>query len=477
MKKLMLAILLLSTNVYAVTSSAPRVSITAPRISVAPTFKPTFTAPVSTGLKTNNTVSSKFGANYNSDNVGQKQAAANTLSAIRPTKPIYVPPADVTRYRTQYTNNALYTRVRSDRNAYNERISYYNNPTHIVYVEHSSPSFGLLSGVFLYSIMSNAATAAEYAHNHSNDADYLAWRREANRLAATNEQLRQQLAAADAQSTNYSNKPVDPNWLPEGVPPAAALSDEALKASQPDLNVCVGPENGTYYKVAQQYLLPDSADLVNIVPVITKGSLDIRQKLLNNTCDAAFLQGDIALNNDYDVVFHPFLEYAHLICYNEHTNLKDVKVINIAQNSGSLQTWRNLAAKSSTLNNINVNETLGNEDAIASTIQNKSCLFYVAAPHNSGLNKLFERPELWLVPIDDYSLIDTTYSAHTLSSKDYPKEIRSGWFSNTEIKTFAIPVQFVIARKWRDANQDVAGKLNLELINMEQQIHSQGAGQ
>ena len=328
-------------------------------------------------------------------------------------------------------------------------------------------------------MVANAAMSAEYAHNHSNDADYLAWRREADRLAASNADLRAKLSAMDQQAPAVASKPVDPNWLPDGVPPAAALSDEALKASQPDINVCVGPQNGSYYKVAQQYLLPGAADVANVVPIITRGSLDIKQKLYDGVCDAGFVQGDTDIDgSQFETVFHPFLETAHLLCHDDGKidKLSNVGVVNIAQGSGSLMTWQKLSAKSDTVKRIIVNIALSNEDALAKALTTKSCVFYVAAPHTSTLNKMFERKELWLVPIDDQNLLDTNYTERTLSSADLPEEIRHGW-GEQYVKTIAIPVKFVVSNRWRNLYADAAGKFSMELINMERQIHENAVGQ
>ena len=155
MKKLILATLLLAFDVHAVTyasrSTAPtKVASTAPSfLSSKPAQSPTPTT--QTGLKSNtNAVSTKFGQQYNVDNISQKQAAANTFNVVKPVPayvpPKYVPPADVQKYRTQYRDNTLYVKVHSDRNAYQERSAYYSNPTHVAYVQNSSPSFGILSG-------------------------------------------------------------------------------------------------------------------------------------------------------------------------------------------------------------------------------------------------------------------------------------------------------------------------------------------
>ena len=316
---LIMAMMLTSTNIQAANYSRSSKSST-------PSIKFSSTSTAKSGIRTNSfksggsSVSPKFGKTYNSTIEQQytKQATKKSFKAFQsvmpPIKPYHFPEADIKSYRSRYANNGMFRQAERDNNTWESRNRYYQSHPPIV-VNGGSNSFGMLSGMFLYSLLNNSASAGEYAFNHQNDQDYLKWRAEANRLARNNAELKAQLDKIDAEKQAKGNAQPNPEWLPDGVPAAAVLSDAALKSSQPDFNVCVGSEVGPYYKVAQTYMLPELVEWVNLNPVITKGTPDILAKIAAGDCDAGFVQGDAGFDKDkLDVVFKPFLEAGHLAC-------------------------------------------------------------------------------------------------------------------------------------------------------------------
>ena len=428
-----------------------------------------------------NTVSSKFGKTYNStlEQRYNQQATKKSFTAFQkamPTaKPKHFPEADLQKYRNRYADNNLYRRASQDHDVWGSRNRYYQTQPPIV-VNGGGNSFGMLSGLFLYSLLNNSASAGEYAYNHQNDPDYLKWRAEANQLAKDNAELKAQLDKIDAVKNTQGNTQPNPNWLPPGVPVSAVMSDEALKSSQPDFNVCVGSDGGPYYKIAQTNMLPELVEWVNLNPIITKGTPDILSKLATATCDAGFIQGDARFDEQQlEVLFKPFLEAGHLAC-NVKINAKSIDDIAgnnlwIPKNSGSRMTWDRLVEINPTYSKVNIKEAVNYEEAVLKAVQTNACLFYMAAPHAAAIDRLIDRKELKLLAIDNELLTkNSIYQARTLSSSDYSKTIQSGFLSNHYLKTIVSPANFVISTAWKTKNPDIAAKIALKLADIESDL-------
>lgn len=424
---------------------------------------------------------SLFGKSHNDgvSNSYASQTAAKSYSSFRTitpsAKPKYFPSEDLSKYRTQYANNETYKRAKQDNDSWGSRTRYYQSHQPVV-VNGGSNNFGLLSGMFLYSLLNNSASAGEYGFNHQRDADYLKWRAEADQLAKTDAELKAKLDKIDAAQAQKSGVTPDPNWLPEGVPVSATLSDEAIKASQPDFNVCVGSDAGPYYKVAQDNMLPALVDIVNLNPVATNGTPDILVKIASGACDAGFIQGDAKFDEaQLTPVFRPFLEAGHLACSikvkgSSINHLADQEVW-IPVRSGSRMTWDSLVNIEPSLAKIRVRDAVNYEDAILKTTQANACLFYMAAPHASSIDRLIDRPGLKLMAIDSESLTkNSAYQSRTLSSSDYSKAIASPIFSDGYVKTIVTPATFVIGQSWQKAHSELAAKVSLQLVDIEKQL-------
>jgi len=66
-------------------------------------------------------------------------------------KPKYFPEADLQKYRTRYADNNLYRQAGQDRDVWQERNRYYQSQPPVI-VNGGNSSFGMLSGMFLYSL-------------------------------------------------------------------------------------------------------------------------------------------------------------------------------------------------------------------------------------------------------------------------------------------------------------------------------------
>lgn len=83
----------------------------------------------------------------------------------------------------------------------------------------------------MWAMMFNAV----FAHNHSDDPSYIAWRRDAEQRAATDQKVKDQLAELDKKVKELEGQPKDKNYLPKDVPPEVVFSEDALtsRASHP----------------------------------------------------------------------------------------------------------------------------------------------------------------------------------------------------------------------------------------------------
>ncbi|MDD5271724.1 MAG: hypothetical protein PHU14_03280 [Methylovulum sp.] len=460
-------------------SSRPGYFNSVPRNNYAPSLLKNYAGGA---FKSNrSSVSTKFGKSYNSTLEQQysRQTAQKSFEGFQKAfpaeKPRHFPEADLQKYRSRYADNGIYQQATHDQDAWGTRERYYRSQPPVI-VNGGSDTFGMLSGLFLYKLLNNPASAGEYAYNHQNDADYLKWRAEADRLAKDNADLKAQLAKLDSAKNSQGGAAPNPNWLPNGVPAAAVMSDTALKASQADFKVCVGSEGGPYYKVAQKDMLPELIQWVNLNPIITKGTPEIMAKLASGDCDAGFIQGDSRFNNQQlDVVFKPFLEAGHLAC-NAATHAKTIgdmadKTLWIPQNSGSRMTWDRFVELNPVYSKVTVKNAVNYEDAILKAVQGNDCLFYMAAPHAAAIDRLIDRKELKLLAIDDVALLKGgVYKARTLSSSDYSQAIQSSLLSDNYVPTVTTPATFVISMAWKNTHPDLAAKIALKLSDLEKQI-------
>jgi len=210
---------------------------------------------------------------------------------------------------------------------FTRRNQYYGDYNPPVYVYDASPSYGLWDTIFLYSLLSsmnNNSNAAQFAYHHQNDPDYVAWRKDAEKLALENAELKAQLAKLDEQTRKMSGTP-DPNFIPSGIDADIAMSQEVLNTLKPTMRVCVASVNGTYFRVLAGVIIPGT-NTVNIIPVTTSGSGEILSNIEKGKCDAGFVQGDSYWNyvEEHNTVNLPFervsslyKEATHLICHED----------------------------------------------------------------------------------------------------------------------------------------------------------------
>lgn len=409
-------------------------------------------------------------------------------------------------YRNTYKSNPVYTRASSyDSSTYwKRRSAYYGSYDPPVYVYNSSPSFGLWDTIFLYYLLNNSHDAGAFAHNHQNDSDYLEWRREAERLAKDNADLRKQLAAMDDEAAKLNGTPVDPGFLPKGVDADIALASGARQSTLPTVKVCTGGRSGAYFLTVAGVMAPN-VDGVNIIPIVTQGSGQNIQYLVEGKCDMAYIQGDVYWNyiEDHKTdhlpftrVFTPYRESVHLFCNedgpSEISELTSKNKVWFPAGSGAAQTWRNFIGEESdygkvqtVLNNSNMNVS-SNAEALMKVSEDKnSCMMYVAA---AGATKFLQQANIGaksshivLIDIDDSALDNTedpsgrdVYETTQFDEKLYSNLTRQAGvlYGGGDVDTLTVAADFIVSTKWIREHRKLYPSVRMQLIGLTDRIQS-----
>lgn len=455
--------------------------------------------------------------------LNKQQAAKNTKTLLKQQRTKFKKPSAVpgtktettsqnpiksrSVYNKQYKNNPVYSKSRQMDSStyYSRRDRYYNDWSAPSYVYMGAPSYGLWDTLFLYSMMSNMNNnnAANFAYNHQNDPDYKAWRREADKQAQTNAELRAQLAAIDAKTQKMTGK-IDPSYLPAGVDPDIALAQEARDSIKPIFRLGVASKDGAYFRVAANALIP-YIDSVIIVPVVTSGTHEILAKIAAGELDGGFLQSDgywnyieenQTTNLPFERVFSPFQEAVHMICNqnigSEVDDLTSKHKVWFPKNSGAMETWINFVNEDSTYGKI---QTVLNTPSMAVTTTEEallkvrgdknSCALYVAAPGATTLMRNVEngakQGELILIDVNDSDFNDTTdpvgdpvYTFKKIPEKTYPNLLsKAGMiYGGGSIKTLYLNADFVVANKWKQTNSSLYPSFATTIIGLQPEINA-----
>lgn len=415
--------------------------------------------------------------------------------------------ASSTAYKKRYSSRASYRRASSyDRGTYyTRRNQYYGSYQPPMYVYNTSPSFGMWDTIFLYSMMNSMSNnnAARFAHNHQNDADYQQWRREANRLSQDNAELRAQLAQLDTGSAKYKGKPINVDYIPDGVDADIAMSQEVLAAQKPTMRVCVGSKNGTYFRVTAGVLM-QSINSVNIVPVMTSGSGEILDKVTSGKCDAGFVQGDGYWNYveakqtqvlPFERVATPYKEAVHLICNTNGpsaiSKLSSKNKVWFPAKSGAAETWKNFIGEDSdyakvqtVISNPSMKVASYEEAIMKVRNDSNSCAMYVGAPGASkfvrSIDAAAKNSNIVLIDINDNDLNDTTdpsgKAVYTFDGIDGYKQLnRNGGcygFCSGSIDSLYVNADFIVANKWKKANSKAYATFGLDLMGVQPEIET-----
>ena len=102
------------------------------------------------------------------------------------------------------------------------------------YVFHSYPSFGMWDAMFMWFMLSHLSSGPGFFYNHQNDPGVQAFQQEAQKLSASNEDLKKQLNEMNAKLDDMKKSGVapDPNYVPKDVDPNVALAQPKIEPKQ-----------------------------------------------------------------------------------------------------------------------------------------------------------------------------------------------------------------------------------------------------
>jgi hypothetical protein len=163
-----------------------------------------------------------------------KEQAAQSLKSYESERSKFKsqPKANTTDFAT-YRNAPVMNRTPYDSGTYAYRRDRFYGGTGYApppYIYHSTPAFGMWDAMFLWFMLDNI-TRPHYAnmyYNHQNDPGFQQWRREADRLAGENSELKAKLAKLDGEVGKLKGQPVDPSYVPPGVDPDIMMDKKAL---------------------------------------------------------------------------------------------------------------------------------------------------------------------------------------------------------------------------------------------------------
>ena len=147
-------------------------------------------------------------------------APAPAVASVK-SSPVYAKSFSSTAPRTTY------------RGYLGNRQTYYSGYNPPVYVYSYAPRYGMMDAMFMWMMLDNM-NHNQYYH-HRNDADSQNWRRDADKQAATDAELRAKLATMDAKvkELEKAKTPVDPAYMTPGVDPLVAMPIEVAEATLP----------------------------------------------------------------------------------------------------------------------------------------------------------------------------------------------------------------------------------------------------
>jgi uncharacterized protein len=263
----------------------------------------------------------------------------------------------------------------------------------------------------------------------------------------------------------------------------AALTYTGFALANDKVRLCTGSATGNYtfagMELAKRY---PGIEIIN-----TNGSVDNARMLMDNKCDVAFVQSDVAelftLENPHAVnAFHTvtsmYDEYVHVICpvQAKFSRIVDigkhkpkVPMFGVKDGTGSGETWRALRSADDSLYSDMPREPVGGLEAII-TVRDSgntgkpACMVWVSglnsddmkAANRASVNTKDRKPSLMLVDVDDRDMKkirgsngQSMYRFEEIT-RVYPTSTTTGVYDNLmQSKRITVPVveAQLIARK------------------------------
>ncbi|MEI6985483.1 MAG: TAXI family TRAP transporter solute-binding subunit [Rhodospirillaceae bacterium] len=439
------------------------------------------------------------------DRGAERQLSSQSMSRYKAEQERFQAPSQGTLTgASDYAKNPLFGagagRYRSYDQAYAERDTYRNShpwaPSPYVY--RSAPSFGMWDAMFLWMVLDKVTepSHAAAAYNNQNDPGFQAWRREADRMAQDNSELKAKLAVMDSKLDAMKGQPQKPGVLPDGLPAVVALAPEVAVAPRdaaPKLVMGTGGLTGNYYPFCQGAEgirgLRAALKEVAVECRTTNGSIENLDGLVSGRFDAILVQSDVY---DQWLSLHPNLRIDALqaTVYREYVQMlanKQAKVERISDldpkrhtiylvGSGAQKTWDGFAAQDARYGAF---ETAGrirrvpNDPQVLDTVAANpdAVMMFVAGLKAELLRQANDRQgdKLVMALVDDQRLDDARdraghpiYALAKIPSGIYPKLQKSRWFGLTSsVTSLTVGAVFILSERWV-AEHGVSGLSKVE---------------
>lgn len=275
---------------------------------------------------------------------------------------------------------------------------------------------------------------------------------------------------------------------------AGILAATAVAQAAPSgLNLCTASESGKYYENAGK-LHGMLKGKLSIEPVVTNGSEDNLRRMVDGSCDAAFVQADASLyfakTNpgaalNIETVTPIQKEYAHLVCNLDADvdAIKDLygtkKLVIIGKpGSGSAITWYGFGTAEKRYQPIPTTDVDGDLALTRLSTNRAQCMLFVAGLRSGTMAKINDlgKGRLKLVKLNDGDLDSAKdaqgkplYRYDDIPGGTYPNLQTSGMFSKAT-KTLTLDSILVVNSSWIEKNSAAYGDLSTAAIRLSQQL-------
>jgi len=415
----------------------------------------------------------------------QKKKAAASLSAYKREKSKFDKPATPVS-KGKISNNPILNKTRTYANhdyrtAYDRRDRFYQNRgwTSPGYAFASRPRFGIWDGLFWWMILDNLTQRPYYAmaHHHANDPGYREWRNEADRLAASNKELKDKLDQLDDKVGEMEGTPKDAAYLPGDIPAEVAVAADIMAERRPDkpvFTLATASLSGNYHRFGA--FLKTYGNTVDIKLRTTAGSMENLSLLAKGDVDAAIVQSDaftvyrkMSQKRLPPTEQTPLYTEAVQMIANKKSGVRTVKdllpngkhILYIGpKGSGTAMTWKGFCDEDSHYKSIKTSHS-SYEEALKAVQQNKNAVMMFVSGLNSSLLKKAEAvakrtKTIRLVQVDDWDFNDTrdqfgndVYSFVEIPSDTYP-HLQKGFITGKTIETIGVNAILAVRTDWAE---------------------------
>jgi TRAP transporter TAXI family solute receptor len=437
----------------------------------------------------------------------QKQKSAESLSAYKAEQSKFKQPEKAFDKST-YANSGLYknapvyggynakTQI-TVRNNYYGGLGYSPPPYYTAF----SPSYGLFNTMFMFwmidSMHSNAEARA-MAHNYQNDSGFKQFRADLEKQSANNAELKEKIAKMDAEMAKMKDQPVNPNYIPKGIPSDAIMSEQAMMSKEPEkapLRFASGQRSGKYFMLANT--LKGNANTLSVSVEQTAGSMENLKLLVAGKADMAIVQSDVLamfdkefpgqkLSSEQTVLYPEFMQ----LIVNSSSGIKSIndmldgKVeVCFPKGSGSAASWDALCTQDARYKRIPVKYVVSNNACLEDVSKNpKLALFLVTGLRSPVLQTAekiaSDKGTLRLASVDDPPMLDKldthgnkVYTHYEITKDTYPNLQKGWWFFKRDVKTLGVDAVLVLRTEWvKQYGQEALDALTLSVLETKTEV-------